>query len=38
MTYTKTNWQTGDTITASKLNNIENGVVAQAGSSYEKTI
>lgn len=28
MTYTKTNWQTGDTITATKLNNIENQVAA----------
>ena len=26
MAYTKTNWQTGDTITAEKLNNIESGV------------
>lgn len=27
MTYTPTNWQNGDTITAEKLNNIENGIV-----------
>lgn len=26
MAYTPTNWQTGDTITAEKLNNIENGI------------
>lgn len=26
MAYNKTNWQTGDTITAEKLNNIENGI------------
>lgn len=25
--YTPTNWQTGDTITAEKMNNIENGIV-----------
>lgn len=28
MSYTKTTWQTGDTITAEKLNNIENGIEA----------
>ena len=28
MSYTKTNWQTGDVITAEKLNKIENGVEA----------
>ena len=27
MSYTPTNWQTGDTITAEKMNNIENGIV-----------
>lgn len=26
MSYTPTNWQTGDTITAEKLNNMENGI------------
>ena len=26
MSYVKTNWQTGDTVTAEKLNNLENGV------------
>lgn len=26
MSYTPTNWQTGDTITAEKLNNIETGI------------
>ena len=28
MSYTKTTWQTGDTITAEKLNNIEGGIKA----------
>ena len=28
MSYTPTNWQTGDTITAEKLNNIESGIAA----------
>lgn len=28
MSYTKTNWQIGDAITAEKLNNIENGIEA----------
>lgn len=31
MAYTPTNWQTGDTITAEKLNKLEDGV-AQSGS------
>ena len=26
MSYTKTNWQNGDIITAEKMNNIENGI------------
>lgn len=26
MSYTPTQWQTGDTITAEKLNNMENGI------------
>lgn len=28
MSYTPTNWQTGDVITAEKLNNIENGIAS----------
>ena len=28
MSYTPTNWQTGDTITAEKLNKLEEGVAA----------
>lgn len=28
MSYTPTNWQTGDTITAEKLNNMESGIVS----------
>ena len=31
MAYEKTTWQTGDTITAEKLNNIEQGIVAASG-------
>ena len=31
MTYVKTNWKTGDTITADKLNNIENGIASSGG-------
>lgn len=31
MTYTKTNWQTGDVITAEKLNKLENGVEDASG-------
>lgn len=34
MTYTPTEWETGDTITAASLNKIENGI-ANAGSSYD---
>ena len=30
MSYTPTNWQTGDTVTAEKLNNMESGIVAAA--------
>ena len=33
MTYEKTNWQVGDTITAEKLNNMENGIKAAGESS-----
>lgn len=28
MSYTPTNWQTGDTVTAEKLNNMESGIAA----------
>ena len=31
MSYTPTNWQTGDTITAEKLNNMEGGIEASNG-------
>lgn len=31
MAYVKTNWKTGDTITADKLNNIENGIASSGG-------
>ena len=31
MSYIPTNWQTGDTITAEKLNNMESGIDANAG-------
>ena len=31
MSYTPTNWQTGDTITAEKLNNMESGIEASNG-------
>lgn len=31
MSYTPTNWQTGDTITAQALNNMESGISANAG-------
>ena len=33
MSYTKTNWQTGDVITAEKLNKLENGVEAASNGS-----
>ena len=33
MSYTKTTWETGDTITAEKLNNIEDGVEAASSGS-----
>ena len=32
MAYTPTNWQTGDTITAEKLNNMEGGITSVNGS------
>ena len=31
MSYTPTNWQTGDVITAEKLNKLENGVSSASG-------
>lgn len=31
MAYVPTNWKTGDTITADKLNNIENGIASSGG-------
>jgi hypothetical protein len=31
MSYTPTTWQTGDTITAEKLNKLENGVANAGG-------
>ena len=31
MSYTKTNWNTGDVITADKLNNIQNGIANNSG-------
>ena len=33
MTYTPTNWKTGDVVTSSKLNNIEQGIVNASGGS-----
>ena len=35
MSYTKTTWNSGDVITADKLNNIESGVEAASGSGSE---
>ena len=37
MSYTPTTWQTGDTITATKLNKIENGI-ANAGGGFDAFI
>ena len=37
MAYTPTNWQTGDTITAQKLNKLENGV-ASGGDNFLVTL
>ena len=34
MAYTPTNWQTGDTITAEKLNKLENGVASGGGITF----
>lgn len=40
MSYTPTEWSTGDTITAQKLNNIEDGIqeAAQSGGGYDLVI
>lgn len=38
MSYTKTNWETGDTITAEKLNNLENGVAGNVFVIGEETV
>lgn len=40
MTYTPTEWTTGDTITAAKLNNIEEGIAeaAQSGGGWDAII
>lgn len=35
MSYTPTNWTTGDTITASALNKIENGIANAGGGKYD---
>lgn len=37
MAYTKTNWQTGDTITAEKLNHAEQGIADASGLTGEIT-
>lgn len=38
MSYTPTEWQTGDTITAEKLNKLENGVADSSGSGGDGNI
>ena len=38
MTYVKTNWKTGDTITADKLNNIEDGIASSGGGGGGATV
>lgn len=35
MSYTPTEWSTGDTITAALLNKMENGIAAGGGASYD---
>lgn len=35
MSYTPTNWQAGDIITAAKLNNMESGIANAGGSEYD---
>lgn len=37
MAYQKTTWNTGDTITAEKLNNLETGVAAANGAATTST-
>lgn len=38
MSYTPTNWNTGDTITASAMNKIENGIANAGGSNWDAVI
>ncbi len=38
MSYTPTTWVTGDTITATKLNKLENGVANAGGGGYDAVI
>ena len=38
MSYTPTNWNTGDTITASALNKIENGIANAGGGGYDAEV
>lgn len=38
MSYSPTNWQNGDIITAEKLNKLENGVAESSGSSSDSNI
>ena len=38
MSYTPTSWNTGDTITASALNKIENGIADAGGASWDAVI
>ena len=38
MSYTPTNWQSGDTITSEKLNKIENGIASADGYRIDITI
>lgn len=38
MSYTPTNWTTGDTITAASLNKIENGIANAGGGGYDAEV
>lgn len=38
MSYTPTSWSTGDTITATAMNKIENGIANAGGSSWDAVI
>ena len=38
MSYTPTTWNTGDTVTASAMNKIENGIANAGGSSWDAVI